>query len=154
MVVTSECSGCTQEMSLCCTCDPTTTGNSTAYGLCMEIQKPQFIACLLLLSDILAVLGNLSRTFQLSQLNLLTVEQLVKDAKASLTEIKENLFNQGYMTDLEERIQAMGVNENLDTSTFSANARSYIESPRNLQLARAEPSKLATSSGRALETYN
>ena len=129
MVVTSECSGCTQEMSLCCTCDPTTRGNSraTAYGLCMEIQKPQFIACLLLLSDILAVLGNLSRTFQLSQLNLLAVEQLVKDAKASLIEIRENLFNQGYMADLEGSMQAMGVNENLDTDSFSANARSYVD---------------------------
>ena len=28
------------------------------------------------------------------------------------------------------------------------------QSPRNLQLARAKPSKLATSSGKALETYN
>ena len=104
-----------------------TQEEATAYGLCMEIQKTQFIACLLLLSDILVVLGNLSRTFQLSQLNLLTVEQLVKDAKASLIEIRENLFNQGYMADLEESMQAMGVNENLDTDTFSANARSYVD---------------------------
>ena len=37
-----------------------TQEEATAYGLCMEIQKLQFIACLLLLSDILAVLGNLS----------------------------------------------------------------------------------------------
>ena len=104
-----------------------TQGEATAYGLCMEIQKPQFIACLLLLSDILAVLGNLSRTFQLAQLNLLTVEQLVKDAKASLIEIKENLFTQGYMADLEESLQAMEVNKHLDTDAFSANARSYVD---------------------------
>ena len=69
-----------------------TQEEATAYGLCMEIQKPQFIACLPLLSDILAVLGNLSQTFQLSQLNLLAVEQLVKDAKSSLIEIRESLF--------------------------------------------------------------
>ena len=38
-------------------------------------RKPEFTASLLLLSNILAVLGNLSHTFQLPQLNLL-VEQL------------------------------------------------------------------------------
>ena len=31
------------------------------------------------------------------------------------------------MADLEESMQAMGVNENLDTDTFSANARSYVD---------------------------
>ncbi len=37
----------------------------TYLGLCKEIEKPQFIASLLLLSNILAILGNLSCTFQL-----------------------------------------------------------------------------------------
>ena len=52
-------------------------GEATAHGLCNEIEKPTFVALLLLLSNILGVLGNLSCTFQLAQLNLLIVEQLV-----------------------------------------------------------------------------
>ena len=56
-------------------------GEATAHGLCNEMKKPTFIALLLLLSDVLAILGNLSRTFQLAQFNLLVVEQLVTDTK-------------------------------------------------------------------------
>ena len=51
-------------------------------------RKPEFTASLLLLSNILAVLGNFSHTFQLP-LNLL-VEQLLTDTKAALNVIKEN----------------------------------------------------------------
>ena len=40
--------------------------------------------------NVLAILGNLSRTFQLAQLNLLTVDQLVTDAVAALNSIKNN----------------------------------------------------------------
>ena len=43
--------------------------DATACGLVTEICKPQFTATLLLLS-VLAILGNLSRTFQLASLNL------------------------------------------------------------------------------------
>ena len=42
-------------------------GEALGYGLHKEIEKPSFIANLLFLSNVLTVLGNLSRTFQLSQ---------------------------------------------------------------------------------------
>ena len=45
---------------------------------------------LLFLSNVLAILGNLSQTFQLAQLTLLTVDQLVTDAVAALNSIKDN----------------------------------------------------------------
>lgn len=99
---------------------------ATAYGLCKEIEKPEFIASLLLLSNILAVLGNLSRTFQLPQLNLLVVEQLVMDTKAALNVIKENPLDGGYMTELEATMEALDIAKELDRDSFITNARSYV----------------------------
>ena len=52
------------------------------YGLHKEIEKPSFVANLLFLSNILTVLGNFSRTFQLAHLNLLAVQQIVTGAIA------------------------------------------------------------------------
>ena len=51
-------------------------GNATALGLSIHLKKPTFIATLLVLSDVLSVLGNLSRCFQSNSLNLLSVEDL------------------------------------------------------------------------------
>ncbi|KAI6651843.1 Zinc finger protein [Oopsacas minuta] len=82
-------------------------GEATAHGLCNEIVNPTFIASLLLLSNILAILGNLSRTFQLAQLNLLAVEQLVEDAKVALCVIKEDPLHGGYMMDLEATMKKL-----------------------------------------------
>ena len=72
-------------------------GEATAHGLRNEIEKPTFVALLLLLPDVLAILGNLSRTFQLAQLNLLIVEQLVTDTKAALPVIRDDPMQGGYM---------------------------------------------------------
>ena len=102
-------------------------GEATAHGLCNEIEKPEFIASLLLQSNILAVLGNLSHTFQLAQLNLLVVEQLVTDTKAALCEIKGNPLHGGYMMELEGAMQAIGVATSLAEASFIENARSYID---------------------------
>ncbi|KAI6651871.1 Zinc finger protein [Oopsacas minuta] len=82
-------------------------GEATAHGLCNEIVNPTFIASLLLLSNILAILGNLFRTFQLAQLNLLAVEQLVEDAKVALCVIKEDPLHGGYMMDLEATMKKL-----------------------------------------------
>ena len=102
-------------------------GEATAHGLCNEIEKPTFIASLLLLSNILAILGNLSRTFQIAQLNLLSVEQLVVDAKATLSECKKDPLKGGYMTELETTMQTIGIATQLDKAIFTSNANSYIE---------------------------
>jgi len=80
----------------------------------------------LLLSNILAVLGNLSHIFQLPQLNLLVVEQLVTDTKAALNVIKENPLDGGYMTELEATMEALGIAKELDRDSFITNARSYV----------------------------
>ena len=136
-------------------------GDATAHGLSKEIEKPAFVASLLLLSNILAILGNLSRTFQLAQLNLLSVEQLVVDAKAALLECQKNPLKGGYMTELDITTQAIGITAQLDKTIFTSNAHSYIEAiiqnlnnrfpqlrtlsllgyfdPRNVQTSNATP---------------
>ena len=43
-----------------------------------------FVAALLVLSDLLAILGNLSRTFQIEGLNLISMEQLITSFLTSL----------------------------------------------------------------------
>ena len=96
-------------------------GEATAHGLCNEIEKPTFVALLLLLSNILGVLGNLSRTFQLAQLNLLVVEQLVTDAKAALGVIKDKPLEGGYMIELDTTMQAIGITTPLDK------VKSYVD---------------------------
>ena len=102
-------------------------GEATAHGLCNEIVNPTFIASLLLLSNILAILGNLSRTFQLAQLNLLAVEQLVEDAKAALCVIKEDPLHGGYMMDLEATMKEIEVTTPLEETSFIKNAKSYSD---------------------------
>ena len=102
-------------------------GEATAHGLCNEIEKPTFVALLLLLSNILGVLGNLSRTFQLAQLNLLVVEQLVTDAKAALGVIKDKPLEGGYMIELDTTMQAIGITTPLDKVNFTENAKSYVD---------------------------
>ena len=57
------------------TLEEASEGDATARGLALEISQPNFIA-LLLMSDVLSVLGHLSR-FQIATLNLLSVEQIL-----------------------------------------------------------------------------
>ena len=109
---------------------------ATAYGLCKEIEKPEFIASLLLLSNILAVLGNLSCTFQLPQFNLLVVKQLVTDTKAALNVIKENPLDGGYMTELEATMEALDIAKELDRDSFitPATPLTMLEIGESLQI--------------------
>ena len=90
-------------------------------------KKTAFIALLLLLSNVLSVLGNLSRTFQLAELNLLIVEQLVTDAKAALHTIKDDPLQGGYMMELTSTMQSIDDVTTLDKATFVKNAKSYVE---------------------------
>ena len=85
----------------------------------IELEKPSFIANLFL-SNVLAILGNLSRTFQLAQLNLLTVDQLVTDAVAALNSIKNNPANTGYMMELEATMKSINAKEPFATSYLDA----------------------------------
>ena len=65
------------------------TGNAVALGLSIQLKKPAFIATLLVLSDVLSLLGNLSRCFQSNTLNLLSIEDVVRDCKSALSELKD-----------------------------------------------------------------
>jgi len=51
-------------------------GDATALGLSIHVKKPTFVATLLILSDVLEVLGTMSRRFQANSLNLFSVERL------------------------------------------------------------------------------
>ncbi len=57
--------------------------------LSMHLKKSTFIATLLILSDVLAILGSLSRSFQTNASNLLSVEDLLRDQKAALESLQE-----------------------------------------------------------------
>ena len=76
------------------------SGNATALGLSLHLKKPTFVATLLVLSDVLAVLGNLSRCFQSNSLNLLSVENLLSDCKAALSELKDHPLQGGYTKEI------------------------------------------------------
>ncbi len=49
-------------------------GDATAMGLATHLSKPNFVATLLIMSDVLTLPANLSRLLQVSTLNLLYVE--------------------------------------------------------------------------------
>ena len=98
-------------------------GEALAYGLCKEIEKPRF---LLFLSNILAILGNLLRTFQLAHFNLVTVDQLITGTIAQLNAIKDDVLHTGYMMNLNETMQSINVTDHLDEDSFVKNATSYL----------------------------
>ena len=84
-------------------------GDATALGLATHLGKPSFVATLLLLSDILTLLCNLSRSLQISTLNLLNIEGLVKDTIKALNLLKESVFNGSYMTTLEATLESVEI---------------------------------------------
>ena len=54
-------------------------GDAIALGLATHLSKPTFVAILLLMSDVLMLLANLSRLLHVSALNLLYAEGHVQD---------------------------------------------------------------------------
>ena len=102
------------------------TGNATALGLSLYLQKPTFIATMLVLSDILSILGNLSRCFQSKSLNLLSVEDLVRDCKSALGELKEFPLQGGYARELNDVLVSMQISETLQADSFVQQMQSYI----------------------------
>lgn len=101
-------------------------GEALALGLYKEMEKPTFIANLLFLSNVLTILGNLSRTFQMTHLNLLSVEQIIIGAIAQLNVIKNNVLKSGYMADYNMLTQSVNTAELLDEGHFVNNAASYL----------------------------
>ena len=101
-------------------------GNATALGLSIHLKKPTFIATLLVLSDVLSVLGNLSRCFQSNSLNLLSVEDLVRDCKSALNELKEYPLQGGYSRDLSDVLASLEISEALNEATFIPQVQSYL----------------------------
>ncbi len=80
-----------------CTCEKQPTeGDANALGLSTHLGKPNFIATLLLLSDILSLLGNLSRSFQVSTLNLLHIKDHVAHTIKALNSLKANIYSGSY----------------------------------------------------------
>ena len=102
------------------------SGNTTAVGLSLHLKKPTFVATLLVLSDILAVLGNLSRCFQSNSLNLLSVEDLISDCKAALSEVKEHPLQGGYSKEIEDVLVSLGIPDPLDSESFVPQIQTYI----------------------------
>ena len=63
-------------------------GDATARGLALELSRSNFIALLLLMSDVLSVLGHLSRCFQIA--TLISVKQILDGALSALQALKES----------------------------------------------------------------
>ena len=65
-------------------------GNAIALGLSLQMSRPKFVATLLLLSDIMSILGNLSRVFPVATLNLLNVDDILQDSLSALDDVKKD----------------------------------------------------------------
>ncbi len=102
-------------------------GNATALGLSMHLKKPTFIATLLVLSDVLAILGSLSLSFQTNALNLLSVEDLLRDHKAALESLQEYPMCGGHTIGLKDVQASLDITELLDEDSFVPKVQSYIE---------------------------
>ena len=102
------------------------TGNAVALGLSIQLKKPAFIATLLVLSDVLSLLGNLSRCFQSNTLNLLSVEDVVRDCKSALSELKDYPLQGGYSMELGSLLATLEISEALDEHSYVPQVQSYI----------------------------
>ena len=96
-----------------------TAGNAVALGLSFHLKKP---TTLLILSDVLAVLGNLSRRFRSNTLNLLSVEDLIRHCKSALDELKYNPLQGGYSRDLDNLLVTLDISEALEEHTRPTSA--------------------------------
>ena len=101
-------------------------GDATALGLSTHLSKPNFIATLLLLSDILTLLGNLSRSFQVSTLNLLHIEGHVADTTKALNLLKEDIFSGSYMSTLQATLESIEVETGTSMDGIQRVANQYI----------------------------
>ena len=100
-----------------------TAGNAVALGFSLHFKRPSFIATLLILSDVLAVLGNLSRCFQS---NIPNLQDLIRDCKSALDELKDHPLQGGYSRDLDNLLKTLGISEALEEHTFVPQVQSCI----------------------------
>ena len=100
-------------------------GDATARGLALELSRPNFIALLLLMSDVLSVLGHLSQCFQIATLNLLSVEQILDGALSALQALKESPLQGGFMLALEDTLKDLEITEDV-THQFESTASQYV----------------------------
>lgn len=102
-------------------------GDATAIDLSHELGKPEYIAMLLLLSDILSILGNLSRTFQkyMYTLNLLSVEGCVNNACDALQSIHDDLFASSYLSTFEATLCDLDRMNTLNHDKIISSAQQY-----------------------------
>ena len=70
-------------------------GDATALGLHIQLSKPEFIVNLHFLCDDLDIVGRLSKVFKSNQVNLLGVEQLVKETLSVLEALQKKPINYG-----------------------------------------------------------
>ena len=101
-------------------------GDATALGLATHLSKPTFVVILLLMSDVLALLANLSRLLQVSTLNLLYVEGNVQDTIHTFEILKDNPFESSYMSMLKEILDSVEAGDSLDKQHLKKVAHDYI----------------------------
>ena len=104
------------------------SGDATALGLATQITKPHFIAMLLFMSDLLTLLANLSRSLQVSTLNLLCVEAHVQDTIEALKRLQSEVFSGGHMSALDDTLESMQVTDIVNQGRIETVAEKYISS--------------------------
>jgi len=90
------------------------------------VKKPTFVATLLILSDVLEVLGKMSRCFQANNLNLFSVESLVEHYTAALETLKENPLSGGYSSSLHATLGSLEISETLNEAAYLPSIQQYI----------------------------
>ena len=103
------------------------SGDATALGLATQITKPHFIAMLLFMSDLLTLLANLSRSLQVSTLNL-CVEAHVQDTIEALKRLQSEVFSGGHMSALDDTLESMQVTDIVNQGRIETVAEKYISS--------------------------
>ncbi len=96
-------------------------------GLATHLSRPNFVATLLIMSDVLTLLANLSRLLQVSALNILYVEGHVQDIIRALETLKDSPFESSYMMSMLQDIQdSVEANGSVDKQHLKKIACDYI----------------------------
>ena len=101
-------------------------GDAIALGLATHLSKSTFVAILLLMSDVITLLANLSRLLHVSALNLLYVEGHVQDTVHALEILKDNPFESSCMSVLQNTLNSVEAGDSLDKHHLKKVAHDYI----------------------------
>ena len=91
-----------------------TAGNAVALGLSLHLKKPIFIATQLILS----------RCFQSNTLNLLSVEDLIRDCRSALNELKDHPLQGGYSRDSDNLLVSLAISKALQEHRCNLTSKS------------------------------